>query len=500
MTYFVVLAAGRGTRVGRVGGDLHKALLPLGNKAVLSHLFELAPRHVRLVVCVGDRAQQLRDYVELAHPELDVTFVDVPNWKDPGSGPGRSLLAARDVVGDDDMVFTSCDTLWAWSNLWDDASTSWAAYAPMPAGTELRRWCRFDVRGDRVVDVLDKVSGTEDADDVYTGLAYVKNEDMLAFWNGILKGRRVDDELQVTGGLQALAASRHLAARRIDWIDTGDEAAYRRAVAQCSGYDWTKTDQATYVLPRSRRVVKYMADRNAVSTRWSRGCELRYAVPSIAARHEHMLAYEYVKGETVYERLDRNDDDDTTVTTRLLQWRDRVLSQRVTRRSALIADAVRNFYQHKTFNRVRQLRNQLYGPAYDAIRRVNFDALVVDFQAGIPHGDLNYGNVIITPDDEFVGIDWREDFAGLQWFDLRYDAAKLLAGTVVHWGRARRGDFTPWDAGRRHADVILDYIDDKTGSIEVIAALSLINSAPLHAEPLDEVLVARGCAWLERLT
>ena len=135
MTAFVVFAAGAGTRVGRVGANLHKALLPLGQQAVLSHLFDRAPADARLVVCVGNRAQQIRDYVELAHPSLDVTFVDVPDWDQPDAGPGRTLLAARDVIGDDDVIVTSCDTLWADDpSLWT-VPESWAAYAPMPAGT-----------------------------------------------------------------------------------------------------------------------------------------------------------------------------------------------------------------------------------------------------------------------------------------------------------------------------------------------------------------------------
>jgi hypothetical protein len=33
-----------------------------------------------------------------------------------------------------------------------------------------------------------------------------------------------------------------------------------------------------------------------------------------------------------------------------------------------------------------------------------------------------------------------------------------------------------------------------------IAALCLINSSALHAAPMDEILIARGCHWLETLT
>ena len=91
MTAFVILAAGRGTRMGRVG-TLHKALLPLGGRAVISRQIALAPPDARVIVCTGYRGWLIRDYLELAHPELKVTFVPVPGWDKPGGGPGASLL------------------------------------------------------------------------------------------------------------------------------------------------------------------------------------------------------------------------------------------------------------------------------------------------------------------------------------------------------------------------------------------------------------------------
>lgn len=505
MTAFVILAAGRGVRVSRVGGDLHKALLPLDGKAVLSHLFELAPPNARVIVCVGSRAQQVVDYCALAHPAKDVTFVNVRDWDQPGAGPGRSLLTARDAVGDDDVVFTSCDTLWHRdSRLWD-GNQSWAAYAPMPVGTEPHRWCRLDVAatGD-VTEVLDKTRNYPSVQHVYVGMARIARDDIRQFWLGVQTGKHVDGEMQVTGGLATLIG-RGLGSRCVDWIDTGDETAYRRAVAQRSGYDWTKTGQATYVLPREMRVVKYMSDAHAIETRRRRGDMLLPAVPAHIESRDNMLAYEYVEGSTVYSRLDvepwtpLND----TLIRKLMNWRERRLTTRVEVTDSLVADAVRRFYQLKTNQRIVRLRTSTqHLQAADAVKRIDFDSLIAGFQPGIPHGDLNFGNVVVDVDDEFTGIDWREDFAGQPWFDLRYDVAKLLAGTVVHWDRARRGDFTPWDAGPRYADVIREFIPrtDALHDVELIAALSLLNCAPLHAAPLDEILVARGCAWLERLT
>lgn len=502
MTAFVVFAAGPGTRVGRVGGDLHKSLLPLGQKAVLSHLFDRAPRGSHLVVCVGNRAQQIRDYVELAHPDLGVTFVDVPDWDKPGAGPGRTLLAARDVVGDDDMIVTSCDTLWTDDPSMWETSGSWAAYAAMPAGTELDRWCRLDVQKDTVIAVIDKRQDCPSVRYVYVGMARIAAHDLPRFWKGITTGATVEGEVRDVGGLDALVRT-GLGARRIDWIDTGDADAYRRAVAQFSGYDWTKTDQATYVLPNEGRVVKYMRDPKAIAARLKRGNMLKNATPRRVALRGNMLAYDYVNGETVYSRLDRPNrslDSNIVLVRRLMEWRAEHLTEAVPVSRQRILDAVQRFYVEKTTHRVAQLSHRLSRQAFDAVKRVDFYALVDGFKPGVPHGDFNFGNALITPAHDFVGIDWREDFAGEWWFDLRYDVAKLLAGTMVHWDRARRGDFTPWDQGPRYEDAILDAIGDDARDVATIAALSLINCAPLHAEPLDEILVARGCAWLEQLT
>jgi hypothetical protein len=215
-----------------------------------------------------------------------------------------------------------------------------------------------------------------------------------------------------------------------------------------------------------------------------------------------MLAYDYVVGETVYSRLDRqhrSKDSNVALVYRLMEWRGKNLTEPVPVSPTRVAEAVRHFYAEKTTHRIAQLSYRLSRQAFDAVKHVDFDALIPGFQPGVPHGDLNFGNVLVTPQHEFVGIDWREDFAGEWWFDLRYDVAKLLAGTAVHWDRARRGDFTPWDAGPDYEDAILDAVSDDAHDVATIAALSMLNCAPLHAAPLDEILVARGCAWLEQL-
>lgn len=505
MTAFVILLAGAGTRMGRAGEHLHKALLPLDGRAVISRQIALAPPGARLIACTGYRAGQLRDYLDLAHPDLQVTYVPVPGWDAPGGGPGASLLAARDEIGDDDLVFASCDTLWeADETLWDTrTSGSWAAVAPVPAGTAPERWRRISYSA--VTGAVHEIFGKSPvpaSDWAYTGLSMIVRRDLPAFWAGIEGSGLSGGERHYMGGLAALARYRWLDARQVTWTDTGDEASYARAIAAC-GYDWAKPGEVTWVLPETGRVVRFRSGYDWFDTGWfsrraGRQACIADATPRLTGIRPHLLARAYVPGVTGYEAA----ADDAGLVPRLLDWASEQLWRPVPAGNLTQALACHRFYRDKTRERVTALQSGLRGPAERALARVDWDELTCGCEPVTFHGDFNLGNVIVRPDGTFTAIDWREDFAGeAGWGDRRYDLAKLAAGMAVHWGNARRGDSAPWPAGRAYLAAMASWLGGTIPhDVRVIAAVSLLNCAPLHAAPLDAVLVARGTALLEELT
>jgi dTDP-glucose pyrophosphorylase len=493
---FVILAAGRGSRIGRVGDSLHKALVPLDGRAVLSHLIGLAPPGARIIICTGHRGAQIMEYISLAHPRAGISFVPVHDWDQPGAGPGASLLTAREEVGDDELYFTSCDTLWEPDQrLWQDEGVSWAATAAMPAGTHPARWCLMQVRPDNTVSgIADKMNVDPGRNwRAYTGLAHIARVELESFWRGVEGGDEVGGERQVTGGLAAI----DLTAKEIRWTDVGTEEAYADAVARRTGYDFVKLDEATYVLPDEGRVVKYWKNQDIKEKRTLRLSHLNGTAPAIAGVGQNMLAYRYTPGVTGYAAAEV-EEVAGDVMDDLMYWAETVLWEPRDAAGPALYNACLSFYRDKTLDRIDMLRPELASRAIDAVERIDWQELARGARASRIHGDFNLGNVLVT-DDGFVGIDWREDFAGsVAWGDIRYDVGKLLAGTKVHWERAQRGDFRPWDRGEANAEVILKRsVWDE--SVSIIGALSLLNSAPLHAAPLDEVAVARGCAWLQEI-
>ena len=505
MSAFVIFAAGRGSRVGRAGEHLHKALLPLGGKAIISHHLELAPPDSKIIVCVGHRAHQIEDYIKLAHPSRQVHFVQVTRWDEPGiGGPGESLSQARDLVGNEDMFFSSCDTLWAKDmHLWGDRDRSWSAVAPIPSGTDPKSWCiMLPDKNDVVTEILDKTASLVTPEwKAYTGLSHIASEHLDLFWNGVSISANVQDEKQVTGGLISLSEFSVLDSKSIDWTDVGDEASYRRAVARFDGYDWTKLDQATYVLPEEGRVVKFASDPKVIERRTARQWNLASCTPpqvELGSLSHQLMSLEYVTGVTGYGAL----EDWIGRTRDVIAWAQKDIWTPVDVPRSLAYDACLEFYKNKTMKRISMIQDDgLRNAAAEAVAEtVDFHDLCGGSITTVIHGDFNFGNMIYNDfRDKWTAIDWREDFGGeMEWGDKRWDLGKLLAGTQVHWDNARAGSFRPWKHGEIAAEIIRE-LPEVDRDVEIIGALSLLNSAPLHAAPLDEILIARGLSWLERV-
>ena len=59
-----ILAAGRGTRMGPVCNNINKALLPLNNKAIISHIIEKFSKKDSFVIGLGYKGEQVKSYLK----------------------------------------------------------------------------------------------------------------------------------------------------------------------------------------------------------------------------------------------------------------------------------------------------------------------------------------------------------------------------------------------------------------------------------------------------
>ena len=90
-----ILTAGIGSRMGSYAKIINKTLLPVKNKAIISHIIDQFPEGTEFVIAVGFKGQLVRDYVSTAHANTKVEFVEVNNFDGIGAGPLQSLLACK---------------------------------------------------------------------------------------------------------------------------------------------------------------------------------------------------------------------------------------------------------------------------------------------------------------------------------------------------------------------------------------------------------------------
>ena len=95
MSACLILAAGIGSRMENP--VINKGLLPITGKAIITHIIENVNCD-EIIIAVGYKAQQVKDYCACAHPDKNIKFVDVDNYNGPGSGPGYSMWCCRDYL------------------------------------------------------------------------------------------------------------------------------------------------------------------------------------------------------------------------------------------------------------------------------------------------------------------------------------------------------------------------------------------------------------------
>src|SRR5439155_3432659 len=138
----------------------------------------------------------------------------------------------------------------------------------------------------------------------------------------------------------------------VEWTDVGDAEKYRTAVARFENFDFSKQNEALYIV--NRKVIKFFTDE-AISRRRVQKAALNPRVfPRITHHRGQFYAYDFQPGETLYTV------NSPELFQRLLGWLNASLwlhkdvSRDVMRQTCL------RFYRDKTQERIT-LFHQKYG-------------------------------------------------------------------------------------------------------------------------------------------
>jgi len=419
-----ILAAGRGTRNTSVKG-LHKALLPVSNKAAISKILDQFPAEIPVIIATGYKHEQVEEYCKLVHSEREIEFIRVENFDGPGSGPGLSLLACKDSL-QCPFIFTSVDTLLIEDLDFFSLDENWVAVS-LVAQNESEKYSLVDINSESF-DFYFK-----DNVDAYafTGIAGVR--DYNSFWESLTKSNPLKGEFQVLGGLAGLNLVRKKVTQ--NWIDTGNNQSYESAkIYFPNDIVIEKNDESIFI--DNGWVIKYFLDDEKSSNRVKRSLFLGDSTPEVVSLNKNMFAYRFIQGKRLSDLSDESLFDKF-----LDDYFERFFHSD---RSEDIKEDCYEMYVNKTAKRIKKfsgtpidlisrVNGVLVDPVETILNRLSWEEIIKSSICSKFHGDLQPENIIYSEDlGRFFYIDWRESFGkNLEAGDLYYDLGKLYHALVI---------------------------------------------------------------------
>ena len=185
------------------------------------------------------------------------------------------------------------------------------------------------------------------------------------------------------------------------------------------------------------------------------------------------------------------------------------------------------FYKEKTYERVNLFySNFCLNDGVETINGLQVPTLsdllgLIDWEwlaDGLPgrfHGDYHFENILVSPNEEFVFLDWRQEFAGSMTVgDIYYDFAKLKHGLIINHELIDQNQFqVKWDAQTINFDFLRkqslvdceiyfnQWLNDNgydVRKVNLLTALIFLNIAALHHKPYSMLLYSLGKLLLKK--
>ena len=503
--YKVLLTtSGLGSRLGNLTKFTNKSLVRVGDKPVISHIIETYPLDVEFVVTLGHYGSHVKQYLTLAHPDRKIQFVEVDNYMGEGSSLLYSISLCEEYL-QTPFVFHACDTILPNNYIADvDFSSNWSIGGQ---GENSQAYRTVNCLNGKIASINEK--GEQNFDYVYVGVSGIKEYE--SFWNicnQILKKVKTSD----LSDCHVIRKMNNFSVVEVEtWFDIGNIDSLKKTRANIKGsvHVLDKEDENIFIF--DEYVIKFFYNKKICSDRVARTENLTGLVPKLLESTENFYKYQYAEGDLLSDVVDLNSF------VNLLNWSDQNLW--IEKEDANFESNALSFYKDKTLLRIDKFLNKYnlidkedcingvnVPPIKELIEQVDFDSIIGDKPSGF-HGDFILDNILIK-DNEFILIDWRQDFSGsIDAGDMHYDLAKLNHNLTLDHETLSKNLFEINVGEHVKCDVYIkksklecqEYLKNfcynrgiSYDAINTLSSIIWINMAPLHEHPLDTFLYYFG--------
>ena len=508
----LILASGLGSRLDKLTQSINKALLPINNKAIISHIIKQFPKHYDFIISTGYRSESLKDYCKIVFPDYNITFVDIDKIEGEGSGPGYSALQCKSFL-QRPFYFTTCDCLI--DSALPHLDGNWLGVYPT-SFPEKYSTVKIDEK-DNIIGYQNK--NADGFDLAFIGLASIW--DYTVFW-GELEKNIVNGE--VVCAFQDPLQYPAFKIKNLKWADTGnlDDLAKTRDYFKDNPLSLSK-NTGEIVYKEDNRFLKFCPNQTILENRAKRAEILKAHIPANFSKTAKFISYDWENGQTLYEI------DSVDVFKKFLSHFEYTIKIKYEGE----IDHIANFYGKKTNDRLSQfirkyddsylysahnINGKTHQPMAFLLEKIKFEQFASNPFYPLFHGDLQFDNIIYNAKtDKFVYIDWRESFDGYtDGGDIYYDLAKLYGGCLIPYNLMKDANAIKYTEGmftisydyeisenlrtfRPMYENWITFNGFDLKKVKLITALIFLNMSPLHDENFGKMLWFKSIEMLNTI-
>ena len=422
----LIICAGLGTRLGDLTKNINKTLLPVNNKAIISHIIGYFPSNSDFIITKGYKGDTIEEYCKITHPNHKFTFVEIDNFEGEGTGPGYSTLKCKEYL-QRPFYFITGDCMHDSLSM-PEIDCNWLGIFP----TVKNKTYSTILLDDNNNILKFKNKSNDGYQNSFIGLGGIL--DYEVFWKELENNIKNGEIVSAFYNPENYPA---LKGKRFIWLDTGDESSLFKTKEYFNDKPLSlqkNTNEITY--KDNGKFIKFTPNKKILENRLERGKHLKNVIPENLGSTDHFMYYDWFEGKTLYEL------DDIDVFVKFLGE----LDKNIKRETSSRYEDIKSFYIDKTTERVKlfltKFNNHYYfdefninGKNYKSMTELTPKTLYKDdeYSYSLFHGDLQFDNVVYnTKTDKFAYIDWRDSFGNsTDMGAVYYDLAKLYGGLLI---------------------------------------------------------------------
>lgn len=520
----LIPSAGTGSRLGSFTAEVNKGQMSVGDKPVISYVIEKFKPTDKIVICVGYKGDLLKQVIKACYPDWNIQFVEVDKFSGEGSGPGYSIIKARDLIKEPFYFFCNDGIIDDDISKIPTTSNTILGY-PCDTVSNPEAYRNLKVVDGKVVEVLPKGDPTPHAYP-YIGIAYVKDwEDFFAAYD---KNPELFTNAGEAVGLNNLKNSDFYLCP--SWCDTGnvkDLEAAKKKFSKDGRAILEKPDEAIWFF--DDKVVKFHIDPRFISDRVARWNNVQnrsndnFILPKLISHSENVYTYEYVDGKVMSEV-----NDLPTFKKLVRSYLEGVVVSKLSEKES--REGYKSFYVKKTLERIQQylvkfedkdehceINGMKCRPAADIINEINWDDYSKDaIWTKNFHGDFQMENIINIDGEKFALIDFRQNFGKTGDIgDVYYDIGKLWHSFYINDHMIKDGHFSVECVGENkyeldihrslvyteYENILIHILKEQNVNIELaelIMCVVILSFAALHTSPYSKFAFYTGKYLLNR--